>query len=172
MSNVADGNQLALGNAPSPATHEEHPESFHVTLTLGDGYQFHVDPGLDGAAGFVIDEPPPLGQGRGPNPARVLASAMASCLGASFLFCLRKAQVEVTELRVVAEGHLVRDARKRLRVGGIDIRLEPVFADPVQGRIERCRSIFEDFCVVTESVRHGIPVAVAVEPGSPAPTGA
>jgi organic hydroperoxide reductase OsmC/OhrA len=29
-------------------------------------------------------------------------------------------------------------------------------------RFERCRQLFEDYCVITESVRQGIPVAVAV----------
>jgi len=29
-------------------------------------------------------------------------------------------------------------------------------------RLERCASLFEDFCVVTESVRKGIPVNVSV----------
>ncbi|MFN8572405.1 MAG: OsmC family protein [Gemmatimonadaceae bacterium] len=172
MKDEADGTQ-SPATGPTPV-HDKgaHPDTFRVTVTLEQGYQFRVDPGMDGAEGFLIDEPPPLGKGAGPNPARVLASAMASCLGASFLFCLRKAQVEVTSLKVIADGHMVRDAKKRLRVGGIDIRLEPVFADPVQGRVERCQSIFEDFCVVTESVRHGIPVAVAVTPSTPSPAGA
>ena len=33
-----------------------------------------------------------------------------------------------------------------------------------RSRVERCLELFEDFCVVTQSVRNGIEVDVAVEP--------
>lgn len=136
--------------------------TFSVVLTLDDGYAFRVDPMFGSTPGFVIDETPPLGEGRGPNPARVLASAMASCLGSSLLFCLRKSHVDVRGLRVIAEGTMVRNERRRLRIGQITMRLEPDVGDVPPARLARCREIFEDFCIVTESVRQGIAVEVEV----------
>jgi organic hydroperoxide reductase OsmC/OhrA len=146
--------------------------SFTVALTLQDGYAFTVDFGEGGgggtAPGFVADEPPPLGAGRGPNAARLLAAAIGSCLGASLLFCLRKAHIEVAGLRTTVAGTLVRNERGRLRVGEIRVRLAPAVAPEARERIGRCLELFEDFCVVTESVRRGLPVAVEVVP-EPAP---
>ena len=122
-----------------------------------------MDPGLPGARGFRIDETPPLGAGSGPDPSRVLATAMASCLGSSLLFCLRKARIEVRALTVKASGKLVRNERKRLRVGAISVELFPQVAPGDVERTARCLEIFEDFCVITESARHGIPVTVGVQ---------
>ncbi len=141
-------------------------EDFGITLTLERGYRFAVDADLPGAAPFVIDEGPPLGEGSGPNPSRVLAAAMASCLGSSLLFCLGKSRIAVRALRVEAHGTLVRNARGRLRVGRLDIRLHPDVAAEDVPRMARCLELFEDFCVVTESVRHGIPVEVGVVTGA------
>jgi organic hydroperoxide reductase OsmC/OhrA len=44
------------------------------------------------------------------------------------------------------------------------VRVELVAHVPEEyrDRFERCRSLFEDYCVVAESLRHGIPVEVAV----------
>ena len=152
---------------PTTATaepRESHAGTFSVTLDLGDGYAFRVDPGLDGAEGFVIDEPAPLGEQRGPNPTRVLASALAACLGSSLLFCLRKARVDVKGLSVRAEGTVQRNPRGRLRVASLRLQLLPSVAQADIPRMARCLEVFEDFCVVTESVRHGVDVQVAVAP--------
>lgn len=137
--------------------------TFSLTLTLEHGYRFLVDPQLEGVAPFHVDEPPPLGDGSAPNPSRLLVSAMASCLASSLAFCLRKARIELKGLRVVARGTLVRNERKRLRVGSLHVELFPEVAEGDVDRMQRCLEIFEDFCVVTESVRHGIPVVVGVE---------
>lgn len=151
------------GAAPTGATPAEAESTFRVTLTLEEGYRFDVDPGIDGARHFHIDETPPLGAGGDASPSRVLASAMASCLASSLLFCLRKSRIEVRSLRVEARGTMVRNERKRLRVGGLHIELFPEVAAGDDERMKRCLDIFEDFCVVTESVRRGIPVVVGVE---------
>lgn len=153
----------AAGAAPTGATPAEEESTFRVTLTLEEGYRFDVDPGIDGARHFHIDETPPLGAGGDASPSRVLASAMASCLASSLLFCLRKSRIEVRGLRVEARGTMVRNERKRLRVGGLHIELFPEVAAGDDERMKRCLDIFEDFCVVTESVRRGIPVVVGVE---------
>lgn len=147
--------------------------TFQVTLTLRDGYAFAVDFGAsaspDGAGAFVVDEPPPLGAGSGPNATRVLAAAVGDCLGSSLLFCLRKARVPVHGLRVLVEGSVVRNERGRMRIGGLRVRLSPDVTPEDRERMGRCLELFEDFCIVTESVRQGIDVDVAVEA---APVGA
>jgi uncharacterized OsmC-like protein len=137
--------------------------AFTLGLTLRDGYAFTVDFGTEGVAPLVVDEPPPLGAGRGPNAARLLAAAVGSCLGASLLFCLRKAHVEVADLHVNVEGSVVRNEQGRLRIGRIRAILAPELAADRSGRLDRCLDLFQDFCLVTESVRHGIPVDVTVE---------
>lgn len=146
------------GVAPAASGHD-----FAVTLQLEQGYRFAVDSQLPGVAPFVIDEGPPLGEGSGPNPSRVLAAAMASCLGSSLLFCLGKSRIPVTSLTVQATGTMTRNAKGRLRVGHVDIRLHPVVAPEDVPRMQRCLELFQDFCVVTESVRAGVETSVAVE---------
>jgi organic hydroperoxide reductase OsmC/OhrA len=140
-----------------------------VSLELQDGYRFGVDFQMDGVPGLVMDEPAPLGTGDGPNAARVLAAAIANCLSASALFCLRRAHVEVSGMRTWATASMVRDERGRLRVGGVEVRIQPHTTQADVGRIGRCLELFEDYCVVTQSVRAGLPVTVDVKP-LPAPT--
>jgi uncharacterized OsmC-like protein len=139
------------------------PDRFSVSLSRRRGYEFRVDFHTGDVPGLTVDEPPPLGQRRGPNAARLLAAAIGNCLGASLLYCLERARVPVTDLEATVEGEMVRNDRGRLRIGGIRVKLVPrIGADPE--RIERCRHLFEDFCVVTQSVRDGIDVQVEVEP--------
>lgn len=140
--------------------------AFRVDLRLQDGYAFTVDFGAAGVPRLLADEPPPLGAGRGPNAARLVAAAVGNCLAASLLYCLRRAHVEVKELRARVEGTLVRNERGRLRLGEIRVRLSPDVAAGDLARLDRCVDLFEDYCTVTESVRHGITVDVAVEPAA------
>jgi uncharacterized OsmC-like protein len=141
-----------------------HDRSFQVSLTLGDGYEMTADFGLPGVPPLLLDEPAPLGGTRGPNAARVLATAVGNCLGASLLFCLRKARVDVQELRVTVEGTMSRNERGRLRIAGLQVRLEPVVPADQRPRMARCLELYEDFCLVTQSVRQGIAITSAVHP--------
>ncbi len=141
---------------------------YGISLTLDRGYRFEVDAQLPGVNPFVIDEGPPLGEGSGPSPTRVLLAAMASCLGASLLFCLGKSRIDVRGLRINASGTTIRNARGRLRVGPCSITLHPDVAPADVPRMQRCLDLFEDFCIVTESVRQGVPVSVQVAPPEPA----
>jgi len=136
---------------------------FTVALTLRDGYAFDVRFADGEGSPLVVDELPPLGEANGPNPARLLAAAVGSCLSASLLFCLRKSRMELANLRTTVDGTIVRNERGRLRIGGIRVRLAPELTDEQREKIGRCLDLFEDFCLVTESVREGIPVDVEVE---------
>jgi organic hydroperoxide reductase OsmC/OhrA len=136
---------------------------FTLELTLQSGYVFTVDFGPDGIPDLTVDEPPPLGTGIGPNATRLIAAAIGNCLGASLLFCLRRSRIPVKQLHASVEGTLVRDARGRARIGEIRVKLAPDVAPQDRERMDRCLKLFEEYCVVTESVRAGIPVAVEVE---------
>ncbi len=137
---------------------------FTIHLQQLDDYQFNVKFDLPKADTVLMDEPPPLGEREGPNASRMLAAAAANCLSASLLFCLTKTMDEVPDHSIKTEAtcKLVRDEKKRLRVGGIDVRLS--VNDTLEGsrRLDRCLDLFENFCVVSASIRQGIPIAVEV----------
>ncbi|MEJ2645737.1 MAG: OsmC family protein [Gammaproteobacteria bacterium] len=135
--------------------------SFQVQVEHVRDYEFRVRFDWEGVAALTVDEPEPLGHRQGPNAARMLAASVANCLSASLLFCLRKSRIEPGGMKATVSGAMTRSEHGRLRVGSLDVRID---VDGLEGggRLQRCTGLFEDFCVVTESVRQGIPVAVAV----------
>ncbi len=145
-----------------------HDQSFQISLTLREGYEMTADFGLPGVEPLQFDEPVPLGAGHGPNAARVLASAVGNCLAASLLFCLRKSRVDVQELRATVTGTMARNERGRLRITSLRVRLEPVVPADQRDRTARCMELYEDFCLVSQSVRQGIDITAEVHPADAA----
>jgi len=137
-------------------------DAFQVTVTRKEDFEFWVDFGQDGFPRLLVDEPPPLGEAAGPNAARLLAAAVGNCLSASLVYCLRKAKAEPEGVRAKVMGTLERNHRGRLRIRELRVELT-VDEDPgAEGGLERCMELFEDYCIVTESVRNGIDVLVEV----------
>jgi len=134
---------------------------FTVHVEHLDGYSFRTSFDKSGMGAVVTDEPPPLGHDVGPNPARLLAAAVGNCLAASLLFCLSKAKLAPSGLSAEVKVELVRNERKRLRIGRLDVTLHPELAEASE-ELLACLDSFEDFCVVTESVRDGLDVRVHV----------
>lgn len=141
---------------------------FDISLVLEDEYRFDVDFEMPDVPALRMDEPEPLGASEGPNAARLLAAAVGNCLSSSALFCLRKARVPVTGMRTEVRTTLGRNEAGRLRVHDIEVTLHPEVPDEDQARMVRCMDLFEDFCLVTESVRKGIEVGVDVQVEAPA----
>ncbi len=142
-------------------------ETVHsVSVRLDRGYEFLAAfDELPAVPAIRLDEPAPLGASNGPNAAALLAAAVGNCLAASLLFCLRKSRVDVAGIEAHVTARITRTENGRLRIGAIEVRVEPDVPSPdAQARLERCRDLFEDFCVVTQSVRRGIDVSVRVEP--------
>ena len=57
--------------------------------------------------------------------------------------------------------HMTRNEQGRFRIGSIDVELVPELSDAITADCAM-RRLFEDFCIVTASVRQGIPVNVSV----------
>ncbi len=132
---------------------------FSVQLRLLNGYKFEVDFGDAGQ--LLSDEPPPLGDGEGPNPSRLLAAAVANCLAASLLFAVRKFKEDPGEVSAEVQGELERQDG-RWRIGKLQVALQLGADAAAIPHLERALSQFENFCVVTQSVRQGIEVTVQV----------
>ncbi len=133
---------------------------FRIRVVQEEGYRFRTD--FDTEGELVMDEPAPLGTGTAPNAVRVLAAAVGDCLSASLLMCLTRSRVPVEGIETEVDAELVRNEAGRLRVGKLTVRLSPGVAAEDRARMQRCLGLFEDYCVVTQSVREGIDVEVEV----------
>lgn len=133
-----------------------------IELKQQADYRFEASFGVPGMPALVTDEPPPLGGDAGPSPDHLLGAAVANCLASSLLFALRKFKNRPEPIRAVATVEKARNAEKRMRISriGVDLHL----GAPAAGMqmVGRALAQFEDFCVVTQSVRAGIPVEVRV----------
>jgi len=139
--------------------------TFTLELEQLADYEFRVKFDWPDVPELLLDEPPPLGGAAGPNAARLIAAAAANCLSSSLLFCMRKFRQEPGNLRAEVTGELARNARGRLRIGRLDVTIHLADAAGDVRHFDRCLQQFEDFCIVTESVRNGIPVGVRVVDG-------
>jgi uncharacterized OsmC-like protein len=133
-----------------------------ITVRLDRDYRFTATfEDVVGQPTMIFDEPSPIGSGTAPSAASVLGAAVGNCLAASLAFCLRRARVDVKDLEVHVTTHVARNERGRLRITSIDVELDPTLGE-AGSRLARCEELFEDFCIVTASVREGIPVTVSV----------
>lgn len=153
----------------SPGLEDEmsttHAGEFEFSLERQSGYAFEITFDKDHYPKLRVDEPAPLGEDSGPNPSRLLAASVANCLAASLLFCMQKRGHKAAGMSAKVKVVLERNEERRLRIGHIDVTLQPALgAGDGVAALGACLDQFEDFCVVTQSVRHGLDVRVKVEP--------
>jgi organic hydroperoxide reductase OsmC/OhrA len=136
--------------------------SMRVHLRQQSDYKFEAHFEGTGIDVLHTDEPPPLGGGTGPDPARLLGVAVANCLTASLLFSLRKFHNEPEPMQATCDLAPERNAAGRWRIRRIDVVIQLGVPWSSLQHPDRALAQFEDFCVVTQSVRAGIDVAVRV----------
>jgi len=144
------------------ARDETLEESIYTKLKLRKGYEFKVAFDVADVPELVVDEMKPVGESTGPNPTRLLSVAVGHCLSSSLLFCLRKARVNVKDLETEVKANVERNEEGYLRVGSLDVQIRLDVNEDDKPRVDRCSSIFENYCTVTQSVRKGIDVKVTV----------
>jgi organic hydroperoxide reductase OsmC/OhrA len=140
-------------------------DDLSIELRHQADYRFALDFDHGRSPGVVTDLAPPLGANAGPDPEKLLASAVATCLSSSLLFALKKYGNEAPPIRTTATAVLARNESKRMRVGRIDVVIDLGVPAAALKMLERTLATFEEFCVVTQSVRQGIPVNLRVVDG-------
>ncbi len=135
---------------------------FTLHLEQVEDFEFRVRFDWPDVPDLLLDEPAPLGNQVGPNAARLIAAGVANCLSASLLFCLQKSRNTPDGVSAMVTGSIGRNDKGRLRLVGVDVDLTLSGIPEDRSRLERCFSLFEDFCVVTQAMRDGIPIGVRV----------
>jgi uncharacterized OsmC-like protein len=136
-------------------------EPASATTTRLQKYQFRVEFGPNHAP-IIADEPPPLGDDAGPTPQHFLAAAVANCLAASLLFAFQKYKEDPGPISANVTCFTGRNEENRLRILNIDVKLNLDVTPEKSSHLARILASFDDFCTVTRSVEHGIPIALAV----------
>ena len=138
-------------------------KEFELRIRLLENFQMDIEFDGEKMSNVLADEPAPLGEDEGPNAARLLGAAVGNCLSASLLFCLRKARVDVRDLQTEVRGRITRNERGRFRIAGLEARIVTAIPEADRARIRKCLDVFEDFCIVSASVRDGIAIDVEVD---------
>ncbi|HRN61999.1 MAG TPA: OsmC family protein [Luteimonas sp.] len=136
-----------------------------ITLEQDGDYAFRIAFEGTELEPLLSDEPSPLGADRGPNPARLLLASVGNCLVASLLFALRKQRNTPAPLRAEVNALPVRNEHGRWRIASAQVTLHLPGHNADYKALDRVFAQFEDFCVVTQSVRQGIDVDVSVVDG-------
>ncbi len=137
-----------------------------VDITLEQEEKYRFTAVYDEPEGYrlEIDEPEPHGSNDGPNPARLLATSVGHCLNASLIFCMKKRDVDLEGCSSKVHADLERNENGHWRIQQISVDLGlPNLDEDEQDVLEKCRDRFEEYCLVTESVRQGIPVDVNLQ---------
>jgi uncharacterized OsmC-like protein len=137
-------------------------EKIHAHVRREKGYRSSVT--FDELRGVELhmDEPKPVGMSEGPSAAMMLSSAIGHCLTSSLMFCIEKSRGAVKDVQADVETSLTRNEKGRWRVAGIKVNMKVDVGDIDKEKLERCKGIFEDFCIVTASVREGVKIDVEV----------
>lgn len=134
-----------------------------ITLEQDRDYAFRIQFDETSLEPLLADEASPLGSDRGPTPSRLLLASIANCLCASLLFALRKYKNQPGTLRAEITATPSRNADGRLRIPKAFVTMQLPEGNEDYQHLERILDQFENFCTVTQSVRHGIEVDVTVK---------
>lgn len=137
-------------------------DGIRLVLEQEGAYAFKVN--FEGTAldALHTDEPAPLGAGNGPNPSALLLAGVANCLAASLVFALRKFKNAPGPIRAEITARKERNAEGRWRIPRAEVVITLADKAAALEHFDRVLAQFEQFCIVTQSVRDGMAVEVAV----------
>ncbi|MFW9865332.1 MAG: OsmC family protein [Candidatus Thorarchaeota archaeon] len=136
-----------------------------VSLKQEEEMIFKCDLGQIKMDSLYIDEKHDKNSERiGPSPVKLLALSVLGCLAASFSFCLKKKEFLLSDLRGHAEVRIARNDKHLWRVKKIDVKIIPKIDTPeLRKRADQCAKFFEQYCIISESLRNGIEVNFELE---------
>lgn len=144
------------------SSEDEDKKEFTLDIERIEDYKFKVKFDKESMDELITDESGDIGGEEGPNPSRLLAASTLNCLMASLTLCLEKRRVKIKSLEGKIRAKIER-VKGRLRVTELDATIQPEIDTEDEEKLDKCKEIFENYCVVTQSVRNGIDVNVNLD---------
>ena len=135
--------------------------SVSVQLKQKQDFQFEINFG-NSLPIILGDEPPPIGEGKGPSPAQFLAAAVGNCLSDSLFFAIKNYNGNPEPIECDVTATIGRNEQGRLRITHMHAAIKLGAAADDLNHLDRVLSQFEAFCTVTQSVGQGIPIEISV----------
>lgn len=114
------------------------------------------------------DEPEPMGTETAPSPVTYLFHSLVSCQLTALSKCLQKARIEEYQISAEAsfrfreeEGPEEMGQAAGLRADHIDVDLTLNVPEDQESRAQRCLEVFDQGCLVGQSLRAGVDYATA-----------
>ncbi|MFO8018510.1 MAG: OsmC family protein [Promethearchaeia archaeon] len=135
--------------------HIKHSENLHF---LGSAREFtHIH----------MDEPESFhGTNKGPSPVEYFLLGIGGCMGSTFAFSCQKNGIEVQDISITIDGELTHreDRENLLQFEKIEGHIDFIPKDAYdEKKIKQSIREFQKYCVLSNSIRQGIPLDVNVE---------
>ncbi len=134
---------------------------FNVEIKRLEGYDFRVS-FKGGEEKLLMSEPEPLGRKEYPNGGHVMGAAIGHCMCSGLIFCLEREGVNIGPVKAEVTVKMERNEQDKLRISLVHAKLFPQVEDLESAK--DCIESFEEYCIVTQSVRQGIEVKSEVTP--------
>ncbi|MDX1797298.1 MAG: OsmC family protein [Candidatus Lokiarchaeia archaeon] len=131
-----------------------------VSISLDEEMIFKCDLGQIKMKDLFIDEQHKKSKEKiGPNPSKLLALSILGCMSASFVFCLQKKDFSLSDFKGKAFITSKRNEKGLWRIKQIKLELHPKIDTPkMRERADQCQKFFEQFCIISESLKEGIEI--------------
>ena len=111
-----------------------------------------------------IDEPESFhGTNLAPSPIEYFLIGTGSCIGATFIFSLKKYNIKIKNFKIIVDGTLKHvGSSNRLRLIKIDIEFLISLTEDVSNEdLELCYETFQEYCPISDSITKGIPLNIS-----------
>ncbi|MBS7246684.1 MAG: OsmC family protein [Candidatus Jordarchaeales archaeon] len=136
---------------------------FEVELNWIKNFLFEVT--VNGFPKFHMDELEPVGEDSAPNPADYLLVSVGGCVASSFIYSTLKHGIPLKKLQIKVRGKYTRK-KGMIRVGEVNVELQVDLADESTAKnLESCLNVFRKYCIISESLREGIPINIFLKIG-------
>ncbi|MEJ2249248.1 MAG: OsmC family protein [Candidatus Lokiarchaeota archaeon] len=112
-----------------------------------------------------IDEPSSFhGTNKGASPVEYLLLSIGSCLGSTFVYCLKRAKIRFKDLNIIVDGTLKHKGFKgSLRIISIKVDISIEMIEGNKQDFKKCEKNFQKYCIISNVIDKNIKLDINIK---------